>query len=50
MVIESDLEDIGVRAACSYAKGVLNVEYDERAVNEKKVHEVVAASGYSLSD
>lgn len=48
MVIESDLEDIGVAASCSYAKQTLEVE-DTNTVSESKIHEIVKKSGYTLS-
>ena len=47
MVIESDLEDIGVKANCSYAKQTLEVEYDESKITEETIHESVKKSGYS---
>lgn len=46
MVIESDLEDIGVKATCSYAKQSLAVEFDETKNSEKQIHDVVKKSGY----
>ncbi len=48
MLIESDLEDAGVKASCSYAKETLEVEYDERNLTEEKINEVVKASGYAI--
>ena len=48
MVVESDLEDIGVKAACNYAKGTLMVEFDPKKISEKKIAETVAQSGYRL--
>lgn len=49
MVIESDLEDAGVKASCSYVRQTLDVEYDETRVSDKKITEVVRASGYELT-
>ena len=49
LVIESDLEDAGVNASCNYARGTLDVEYDESLVSDEKIIEVVRASGYQLS-
>ena len=46
MVIESDLEDIGVKASCSYAKQSLAVEFDESIVSEKHIVDTVKKSGY----
>lgn len=48
MVIEGELEDVGVNARCSYAKETLNVEFDPAKVSEKQIEEVVAKSGYSV--
>ncbi|KKR89362.1 MAG: hypothetical protein UU39_C0040G0003 [Candidatus Woesebacteria bacterium GW2011_GWD1_41_12] len=44
-MIELDLEDIGVKAKCSYAKGTLDVEGEH---DSKKIVEVVNKSGYSI--
>jgi len=49
LVIESDLEDAGVKAKCSYAKQTLEMEYDENKISEKTVSEVVKKSGYTIS-
>lgn len=49
LLIESDLEDIGVKASCSYARATLDVEYDETKISEKKIADVVANSGYVLA-
>jgi Zn2+/Cd2+-exporting ATPase len=48
MMIESDLEDAGVKASCSYAKQKLEVEFDPQQITEKKIHEVVKNAGYIL--
>lgn len=47
-VIEADLEDAGVTAACSYAKQTIDVEFDETKVQEEKIKQLVAESGYQL--
>ncbi len=49
MLIESDLEDVGVKASCNYAREILEVEYDEQKVSEDKLKEVVKSSGYDLT-
>ncbi len=49
LIIESDLEDAGVKASCSYARETLDVEYDESRVSDKKISDVVRASGYEVS-
>jgi len=49
MVIEGDLEDGGAnKAACSYAKQELEVEFDEKKLDEKKIKEIVQKSGYKV--
>jgi Cu+-exporting ATPase len=48
LLIESDLEDAGVRAVCNYAKQTLSVEYDEKKIGEKKITDVVAKAGYQI--
>ena len=45
-MIELDLEDVGIKASCSYAKESLEVEGEHDA---KKVIEVVSKSGYSIT-
>jgi copper chaperone CopZ len=48
LVIESDLEDVGVKATCNYPKEQLMVEYDEKTISEKKITEIVHKSGYTI--
>lgn len=48
MIIESDLEDAGVKASCNYAHETLEVEFDEAKMNEDKLKELVTSSGYGL--
>lgn len=48
-IIESDLEDIGVKARCSYAKQTLEIE----DFDNSKIHEIrksVIKSGYRVND
>jgi copper chaperone CopZ len=49
MVIESDLEDVGIKAKCSFAKCTLEVEYNQSKIPESKIKEIVKTSGYILS-
>ena len=44
-MIELDLEDVGIKAKCSYTKGTLDVEGEH---DSKKIVEVVNKSGYSI--
>lgn len=48
LVIESDLEDAGINASCNYARATLDVEYNERIINEERVRSVVEKAGYQL--
>jgi Cu+-exporting ATPase len=48
LLIESDLEDAGVKATCSYAKQTLTVEFDETKIGEKNIKDVVAKAGYQI--
>ncbi|MBI5621120.1 cation transporter [Candidatus Gottesmanbacteria bacterium] len=50
LLIESDLEDIGVKASCNYAKETLEVEYDEKKISEETVRKTVQSSGYDTDD
>ncbi len=49
LMIESDLEDAGVKAHCNYAKETLEVEFDEKKISEKKISEVVSQAGYQIA-
>lgn len=49
-MIELDLEDIGVKAMCSYPKQELEVEYDPEKIDEGKVIEALNESGYTISN
>lgn len=46
LVIESDLEDVGVNAKCNYATQTLEVEFDEKIVSEDRIKNTVKKSGY----
>lgn len=48
MVIESDLDDAGIKASCTYATQVLEVTYDEKKLSEQEVRNIVLKSGYTL--
>lgn len=48
MIIESDLEDANVKANCSYAKELLEVEFDEEKVTDEEIRNIVKVSGYTL--
>ena len=48
LMIESDLEDAGINAKCSYVKQILDVEFDEKKIVEKTIIDVVAKAGYRV--
>lgn len=48
LLIEGELEDIGVKAKCKYATGALDVEYDEAKLNENAIRAAVKSAGYEL--
>ena len=49
VVIEGELEDIGVKAKCKYATQTLDVEYDEAKFDEDKIRAAVISAGYELT-
>ncbi len=48
LMIESDLEDAGVKACCNYAKQTLEVEFDEKKLGADTIERIVIASGYKI--
>jgi copper chaperone CopZ len=48
LVIESELEDIGVKARASYAKAEVEVEFEENKLSEKQVIAAIKKAGYSV--
>ena len=48
LLIESDLEDAGVKASCSYAKQMLDVEFDEGKLGDDVIKKIVIASGHKI--
>lgn len=49
MVIESDLEDAGIKARCNFANETLEVELDSKKNNEEKIKNTVKQSGYKVT-
>jgi copper chaperone CopZ len=45
-MLEMDLEEVGIKAKCSYPLETLEIEDDH---DEKKVIEIVKKSGYSIT-
>ncbi len=50
LIIESDLEDAGMKASCNYARQTLDVEYDESRMMKETIEKVVTTAGYALSE
>ena len=48
MLIEGELMDIGVDATCDYAKGYVDVSFDEKKILEKKIVGVIERLGYKV--
>lgn len=48
LLIESELEDRGVKAKCNFAKSTLEVEFDENNFSETEIKNAVSQVGYSL--
>lgn len=46
MIIEGELEDIGVQASCSYAKELVDVSFDETKLSESAIVETIRKAGY----
>lgn len=47
--LEIDLEDLGVKASCSYASEKLEVEYDSNQVSENQIMQVIKSSGFTTN-
>lgn len=47
-MIELDLEDVGIKCSCSYAKKLLEVELSKED-DHKKVKEIVEKGGYKIT-
>jgi copper chaperone CopZ len=49
MVIEGELEDqLGVKAACNYARQMVEVEYDPARVGIEQIRGVIEEQGYQV--
>ena len=46
-MIESDLEDAGFSAKCSFARQTVEIE-DNGNLDEKKIKQIIKVTGYSL--
>lgn len=50
LTIEWELEDVGVKAKCHYAKRELEVEFAPEKISEENIRQVVKKSGYLLDN
>ena len=48
MIIEGALEDRGAKARCSYAKEVVEVEYEPTKLSDAEIKKIVTAAGYTV--
>ncbi|MFZ2025633.1 MAG: heavy-metal-associated domain-containing protein [Microgenomates group bacterium] len=48
LLIEGELEDIGVQAKANYAKQLVDCTYDEEKIDVKKIQEVIEKLGYKV--
>lgn len=47
-MLELDLEDLGIKARCNYAKSELEVEFDQTKLSEKDMIKKVRSLGYTI--
>lgn len=50
VALEWELEDLGVKAKCSYAKAQVEVEYDEVKITSDLIVASVNRAGYSVDN
>jgi copper chaperone CopZ len=48
LLIEGEIEDLGVSAECSYARQEVKVEFDPKKVSEKQIIEAIEKQGYEV--
>jgi copper chaperone CopZ len=50
MLIKDSLDELGVpKAEASHKTGIVNVEFDEKKVSEKKIKEAIKKEGYEVA-
>ena len=49
MVIEGELEDMGVEARCNYVKQIVEVEWDQTKISEKLIVQKIEEQGYGCT-
>jgi copper chaperone CopZ len=50
LLVEGELEDIGVSAKADYPKGIVTVTFDESKQPEEAIHAAIRKAGYSVID
>ncbi len=50
MDIEWSLEDVGVKAKCSYTQQVLEVEFEPEKISDEEIKKSVQKAGYKVMD
>lgn len=48
MLIEGELEDMGVQAKAHYAKQIVEVKFDEKKVTEEMIIQAIEKLGYQV--
>jgi copper chaperone CopZ len=48
MVIEGELEDIGVKSKCDFVKQAAEVEYDPDVISDRKITQTIEKQGYKV--
>lgn len=49
MMVEGELEDIGVVAKCSFASQTVEVQFDDQKITDKDIKKAVEKAGYVLN-
>jgi copper chaperone CopZ len=50
LLIEGELMDMGVDATCDFAKGYVDVSYDEKKIQEERIIKAIETLGYVVSN
>lgn len=48
MMIEGELEDIGVTAKCSFAAQIVEVEFDNQKISDGDIAKAIQKAGYKI--
>ncbi len=48
LLLELELEEIGVKAKCSYQKEILEVEYNGSLIKESRIRDLVKSEGCEI--